>query len=386
MRKRALLVLENGQTFEGESFGATGETFGEVVFNTSMTGYQEILTDPSYAGQIVTMTYPHIGNYGVNFEDLESAKPQVAGFIVREASRVFSNWRAQGSLEDYLVEHKVVGIHGIDTRALTKLIRTFGAMKGSISTEDLDSQSLLERVKASPSIVGRDLVKEVTTSQAYWWEEKKSGQYRVAVLDGGAKRNILRELSQRQCALYVMPAHSSPEEIEKINPDGIFVSNGPGDPAGAPYLFETLTHFLDKKPVFGICLGHQILSLALGGKTFKLKFGHRGANQPIKNLKSGRVEITSENHGFAVDPASLSIEMKLWKVGSSIKAGESWRGKSQWGEVELTHLNLNDGTVEGIKCFDIPAFSVQFHPEASPGPHDTKYLFDQFINLMEQYR
>ncbi len=386
MRKKALLVLENGCVFEGESFGALGETFGEVVFNTSMTGYQEILTDPSYAGQIVAMTYPHIGNYGVNWEDIESEKPQVAGFIVREASRVFSNWRAQGSLEDYLVEHKVVGIQGIDTRALTKLIRTAGAMKGAIFTEELDPQNLLERVKTSPSIVGRDLVKEVTTSQAYWWEGQKSDRYRVVVLDGGAKRNILRELSQRQCALYVVPASTSFGEIEKINPDGIFVSNGPGDPSGAPYLFETLTHFLGKKPIFGICLGHQILSLALGGKTFKLKFGHRGANQPIKNLKSGRVEITSENHGFAVDPASLKIEMKPWKVGSPIKAGESWRGACRWGGVELTHINLNDGTVEGIRCLDIPAFSVQFHPEASPGPHDTKYLFDQFIDIMEQHR
>lgn len=385
MRKKALLVLESGCVFEGESFGALGETFGEVVFNTSMTGYQEILTDPSYAGQIVTMTYPHIGNYGVNWEDVESVKPQVAGFIVREASRVFSNWRAQGSLEDYLVEQKVVGIQGIDTRALTKLIRTAGVMKGGISTEDLNSQSLLERVKASPSIIGRDLVKEVTTSLAYWWEEQKLGRYRVVVLDGGAKRNILKELSRRQCALYVVPAQTSPEEIEKVNPEGIFVSNGPGDPTGAPYLFETLTHFLGKKPIFGICLGHQILSLALGGKTYKLKFGHRGANQPIKNLMSGRVEITSENHGFAVEPASLSIEMKPWQVGSPIEAGKSWRGKSQWGEVELTHLNLNDGTVEGISCLDIPAFSVQFHPEASPGPHDTKYLFDRFINLMEQH-
>lgn len=364
-KKKAILVLEDGTSYEGHSFGAEGETFGEVVFNTSMTGYQEILTDPSYAGQIVTMTYPHIGNYGVTAEDLESRRPFVEGFVVREASAVYSNWRAEKSLQQFLEEHRIVGIEGIDTRALTKHIRLEGAMKSAISTVDLNPSNLVERVKDFPSIIGRDLVKEVTIDRPYWWQNKKDGRYKVVAYDCGMKLNILRELEQAGCVVYVVPASFSADDVLKLEPDGVFLSNGPGDPEGAPYVFKTARELLGKKPVFGICLGHQMLGLALGGKTYKLKFGHRGANQPVKNLRTSRVEITSQNHGFAVDADSIPAD-------------------GAFGPVEVSHLNLNDQTVEGLRCVEAPAFSVQYHPEASPGPHDSKYLFDEFVELMEK--
>jgi carbamoyl-phosphate synthase small subunit len=385
-RKEALLVLEDGRFFKGFSFGASGETFGEVVFNTSLTGYQEILTDPSYAGQIVTMTYPHIGNYGVNDEDMESRKPFVAGFIVREASPSYSNWRAQSSLSDFLKKHGIVSIEGIDTRALTKHIRLAGAMKGGISTADLRPESLLEKVRRYPSIVGRDLVRGVTVSEPYWWEGKKDGGFRVVAYDGGLKFNIARELSKRGCAIYIVPASFKASDVLSLDPDGVFLSNGPGDPAPLSYLIQNVKEILGKKPVFGICLGHQILSLALGAKTFKLKFGHRGANHPVKNLQNGEVEITSQNHGFAVDVGVFDIDVPAWEVGKVFPSAHELKGKSDFGEVMLTHVNLNDGTVEGIRCLDIPAFSVQYHPEASPGPHDSKYLFDEFIDLMREMR
>lgn len=383
-KPKALLVLEDGTFFEGKSFGFPGETFGEVVFNTSMTGYQEILTDPSYFGQIVTLTYPHIGNYGVNSEDLESANPQVSGFIVKEGSRIYSNWRAEKGLEDWLVEKKVVGIQDIDTRALVRRIRTVGAMKGAISTEDLNPDSLLKKVQAHPSIVGQDLVKEVTAQKPYYFNEETAGDYQVVVVDGGVKQNILRELARRGCAVYVVPANTSFEKILKLKPDGVLFSNGPGDPAPVTYLISLIRQLIGKVPIFGICLGHQMLGLGLGATTYKLKFGHRGANQPIKNLLTGRVEIASENHGFAVDPQSFGIKLKRWEVGQAFDIKEKLIGKSHFGKVQITHLNLNDGTLEGIRCLDVPAFSVQFHPEASPGPHDTSYLFDEFINLIKR--
>jgi carbamoyl-phosphate synthase small subunit len=359
-RKQAILLLEDGTLFEGESFGREGETFGEVVFNTSMTGYQEILTDPSYAGQIVTMTYPHIGNYGVNSIDVESRHPFVEGFIVREGSNFFSNWRAEKSLEDYLKNYKIVGIQGIDTRALTKHIRLQGAMKGAISTEDLDPLSLGKRLEKHPSIIGRDLVKDVTINKPYLWDNKEEDQFRVVLFDFGLKLNIARELAGSGCAVYVVPATTTYEEVLEFEPDGVCLSNGPGDPAAVPYAVETVRNLLGKISLFGICLGHQLLGLALDGRTFKLKFGHHGSNHPVKNLKTGEVEITSQNHGFAVDPDSVP------------------------GRVEITHTNLNDQTVEGLRCLDIPAFSVQYHPEASPGPHDSKYLFQDFLKLMEK--
>lgn len=384
MKKKALLVLEDGRVFEGYGFGAEGEVFGEVVFNTAMTGYQEILTDPSYAGQIVTMTYVHIGNYGVNEEDMESRKPFVSGFVVREASFAYSNWRAQESIQEFLKKYGVVGIEGVDTRALTKHIRLAGAMKGAISTVDLNPASLLEKVKRFPSIVGRDLVKEVTVREPYWWEGREEGKFRVVAYDGGLKFNIARELSKRDCAVCIVPAAFPASKALSLNPDGVFLSNGPGDPAPLSYLIDNVREILGKKPIFGICLGHQILSLALGARTFKLKFGHRGANHPVKNLESGRVEITSQNHGFAVDVGVFGIDVPSWEVGKVFPPAEELCGRSDFGKVMLTHVNLNDGTVEGVKCLDVPAFSVQYHPEASPGPHDSTYLFDEFIKLMEE--
>ncbi|MDV2504098.1 MAG: glutamine-hydrolyzing carbamoyl-phosphate synthase small subunit [bacterium] len=377
MSEKAILALKDGTLFEGRALGARGEASGEVVFNTSMTGYQEITTDPSYKGQIVAMTYPLIGNVGCNEEDFESARPQVEGFIVREASRIPSSWRSRMSLDAYLERWGVVGIEGIDTRSLTKHIRTEGAMDGVLSSVDLDHDSLLEKARAVPSLVGRDLVREVTCAEPYGWEQAlwslKGGyaapprvRWRVAAFDYGIKQNILRNLVAHGCDVVVAPA-TAPAEwiIERADEfDGIFLSNGPGDPTGVPYAAETVATLLDKldKPLFGICLGHQILALALGAKTFKLKFGHRGANQPVMDLTTEKVEITSQNHGFAVDIESLPEEL------------------------ELTHVNLNDKTCEGIRHKSRPVFSVQYHPEASPGPHDASYLFDRFVEAMEARR
>ena len=357
MIKSAKLVLENGTIFSGISLGEMGETIGEVCFNTGMTGYQEILTDPSYCGQLVTMTYPHIGNYGVNPEDVESTKVQVSGFIVREENVVPSNFRSTQSLGEYLREQKIVGIQEIDTRMLTRILRNQGAMNGIISTTDLDDASLLQKVKASPSMDGLDLAKVVTCHKSYEWSK---GKHKIAAIDFGIKHNILRLLESHECEITVFPASTSAAEILGFNPDGIFLSNGPGDPAAVTYGVELVKKLLGKKPIFGICLGHQILALALGAKTYKLKFGHRGCNHPVKNLETGIVEITSQNHGFVVDSDSLSEN------------------------VEVTHLSLNDQTVEGFRCTDMPAFSVQYHPESSPGPHDSRYLFEQFIKMVRE--
>ena len=357
MTKSAKLILENGTIFSGVSFGTEGETIGEVCFNTGMTGYQEILTDPSYCGQLITMTYPHIGNYGVNEEDVESNKIHAAGFIVREENVVPSNFRSTQSLGEYLRAQKIVGIQKIDTRMLTRILRDEGAMNGIISTVDLDDDSLLQKVKMAPSMDGLDLAKVVTCDKSYKWSK---GKYKIAAIDFGIKHNILRLLESHGCDVTVFPATVSATEILNINPDGIFLSNGPGDPAAVTYGIKTVKELLGKKPLFGICLGHQILALALGAKTYKLKFGHRGCNHPVKNLKTGGVEITSQNHGFAVDADSLSEN------------------------VEVTHLSLNDQTIEGLKCTNVQAFSVQYHPESSPGPHDSRYLFQDFIDMMTE--
>jgi carbamoyl-phosphate synthase small subunit len=373
MSTPAKLALEDGTVFSGQSFGATGEVDGEVVFNTSMTGYQEILTDPSYRGQIVTMTYPEIGNYGVNSEDVESGKPHLAGFIVRENSRKFSNFRAEGQLHDYLVEHGIVGLMGIDTRSLVRRIRTQGAMKGVLSTEDLDDASLVAKAKASPGLVGRDLVREVLPETYSEWRDGLSTWTRltddkegfadeqklhVVALDYGMKWNIARHLTDEGCRVTILPGTATAEEILGNHPDGIFLSNGPGDPEPLEYAISAIQGVLGKAPVFGICLGHQLLSLACGAKTFKLKFGHRGANQPVLNLLNGRVEITAQNHGFAVEEETLPEHL------------------------EITHRNLNDNTIAGVRHRNLPAFSVQYHPEASAGPHDSHYLFAQFRESM----
>jgi len=356
--KKALLLLENGEIFEGRVLGFEGETGGEVVFNTSMTGYQEILTDPSYSGQIVTMTYTEIGNYGTNNEDTESEKVQVAGFIVREASGLASNWRNEKDLDSYLKENKIVAIQGVDTRKLTRILRISGSMNGIISHTDTDVVSLKRKLAAIPSMVGLDLVEKVTIDKARQWKKHQSGRPHVVAIHTGVKYNILRLLDQRGVNLTLVPATASAEEILALHPDGVFLANGPGDPAAVKYTIRTIKDLLGKKPLFGICLGHQLLSHALGGQTFKLKFGHRGGNQPVKNLDTSRVEITAQNHGFAVDPDSLP------------------------DDVEVTHINLNDGTVEGLRHKTLPAFSVQYHPEASPGPHDSHYLFDQFVAML----
>lgn len=372
----AKLALENGTIFTGEAFGAPGEVTGEVVFNTSLTGYQEILTDPSYAGQIVTMTYPLIGNYGVNLQDLESVRPQVAGFIVKEYFEFYSSFRATSSLGAWLAEHNIVAIQGIDTRMLTKMIRSVGAMRGIISTNDLDDESLILKARSSPEMKGLDLTKKVTTAAPYKWDEvdrtpfalaplnekKLNGKrWKVVVFDYGVKQNILRRLTSYGCEVTVVPTHWTAEQVFEMDPDGIFLSNGPGDPAAVKYAIENIKKIVGKKPIFGICLGHQLLALALGGKTFKLKFGHRGANHPVKNLLNQEIEITSQNHGFAVDPDSLDP-----------------------ANIEITHVNLNDGTNEGFRHRELPIFCVQYHPEASPGPHDSDYLFRQFIEMMEK--
>jgi carbamoyl-phosphate synthase small subunit len=372
----AILALEDGTWYRGLAAGAEGVTGGEVVFNTSMTGYQEVLTDPSYAGQIVTMTCPEIGNYGVSSEDLESRAPQVAGFIVRQESSVASNWRAEGTLREYLVASGIVAIADIDTRALTRRLRSGGVMRGVIATGDgLDASALVERANSILKMEGSDLVSGVTVASAFDWPREEPGEFvvaparrsaerlKIAAYDFGMKRNILRRLSAHGCDVRVYPASTAAQEVLAAKPDGVFLSNGPGDPAPLTYAIENTKKLVEANvPVFGICLGHQILGLALGGKTFKLKFGHRGANHPVKKLSTGKVEITSQNHGFAVDPASLPED------------------------VEVTHLNLYDGTVEGLRHRSRPVFCVQYHPEASPGPHDADYLFDDFIALIEDTR
>lgn len=369
--KRVLLALESGRFFEGESFGAEGETGGEVVFNTSLAGYQEIVTDPSYHGQMVILTMPHIGNYGVNDEDTESRKPYCSGLIVREASAIYSNWRAKDSLQAYLQRYHVVGVAGIDTRALTKHLRESGAMRGIISTKEMDPQKLMAKARALPRMEGLDLAKEVTCDKPYEWPSRQAAladtSRRVVVLDFGIKHSSLRQLAGRGCRVMVVPATTSFEQIREIFPDAILVSNGPGDPAAVTYGIRTLEQSIDwisKQPssrrpaLFGICLGHQLLGLAMGGKTYKLKFGHHGGNHPVKDLLTGKVEITSQNHGFSVDEKSLP------------------------SEVEASHINLNDGSCEGFRHKSLPIFAVQYHPEASPGPHDAAYLFDRLMELM----
>ncbi|MDD5005409.1 MAG: glutamine-hydrolyzing carbamoyl-phosphate synthase small subunit [Candidatus Omnitrophica bacterium] len=358
----ALLVLEDGKIFKGKSFGAAGERYGEVVFNTSMTGYQEILTDPSYKGQIVMMTYPLIGNYGINKEDVESRQPFVEGFVVKECSKIASNWRKEKSLGDYLKENNILGIEGIDTRALTLHIREAGAMKAVLSTEDLDEKKLVQKARNSPGLIGIDLVKEVVNDKMYVWSQVNKKGFKVIVLDCGTKYNILRKLVENKCQVVVVPANTGASEILKLKPDGLLLSNGPGDPAAVKYVIDTTKRLIGKVPMFGICLGHQMLGLALGGKTYKLKFGHHGANHPVKDLKTGRVSITTQNHGFCVDIGSLSKK-----------------------EIEITHINLNDQTLEGMRHKKLPLFSVQFHPEASAGPHDAQYLFGTFIKMMKKY-
>ncbi len=386
-RTKAILALADGRAYEGISFGAEGEAIGEVVFNTSMTGYQEILTDPSYDGQLVAMTYPEIGNVGVNPEDVESKRPFMRGFIVKEYTPSPSNWRATQPLHEYLREHGIVGIECIDTRSLVRHLRDNGAQEGIISTLSQAPSELVAKAKAAPGLVGRDLVQNVSCADPYDWNQgmwelgagykerepnakkrgaKKSGfaspAHFVVAYDYGIKYNILRNLAESGCRIKVVPAAMPAEDVLALNPDGIFLSNGPGDPDAVPYAKENVTKLIGKKPIFGICLGHQILGLALGGKTYKLKFGHHGGNQPVMDLATRKVEITAQNHGFAVDADSLK------------------------GAVEVTHLNLNDHTVEGLAHRELPIFSIQYHPESSPGPHDASYLFRRFVEVMKRHR
>jgi len=377
---QAKLALRDGTIYTGTGAGAEGECVGEVVFNTSMTGYQEITSDPSYKGQIVTMTYPLIGNYGATLEDMESGRPQVEGFVVREFSRVASSFRSQQSFREYLAEHGVVAIEGVDTRAVTRRIRSVGAMNGVISTVDLEDESLIAKARAAPDMMGLDLVKEVTCSEPTQWrgggnsdfsympdsfaetpEETGGRRFNVVAVDYGAKRNILRLLYASGCDVTIVPATWSSEEILARNPDGVFLANGPGDPGAVGYAVETIKGLVGRVPIFGICLGHQLLGLALGGRRFKLKFGHRGANHPVKDLSTGKIEITSQNHGFAIEAESLADI-----------------------PVDITHINLNDKTVEGFAHRELPIFSVQHHPEASPGPHDSTHLFERFVRLMAE--
>ncbi len=372
---KALIALEDGTIFEGKSFTGQGEAVGEIVFNTSMSGYQEVLTDPSYTGQVVTMTYPLIGNYGVNSEDMESSSVHPKAFLVKEYNPIPSNFRSQQTLAEFLQEYEILGVEGFDTRSLVRHIRTAGAMKGIVSTEDLDPQSLIKRAKEWSGLIGQDMVKRVSCPEPYGWTQKGpepgtnfstaeatgDNAFKVVAFDFGVKYNQLRILQEKGCKVQVVPATTNVENILAMNPDGIFLSNGPGDPAGVEGVVETIRQLLGKIPIFGICLGHQMLGLAYGGSTYKLKFGHRGGNQPVKDLTTGHVEITSQNHGFCVDPDSLNPE-----------------------EVEVTHINLNDNSLEGMRHKQFPAFSVQYHPEHAPGPHDAMYLFDRFIKMMKK--
>jgi len=370
----AVLALEDGRIFRGRGYGASGERFGEVVFNTSLSGYQEILTDPSYAGQIVILTYPHIGNYGTNVLDCESARPYAEGLVVRELSELASNWRSQEEVSAFLANYGIPIISHIDTRALVRHLRKHGAMRGVISTADQDEQALIARAKAAPSMVGLDLASRVTAASRYQWNEPSRNilagdsaalaapRFHVVAYDYGIKQNILRRLVDVGCHVTVVPAATTAADVMELKPDGVFLSNGPGDPEPVEYAAQAVRDLLGRVPIFGICLGHQIIGLALGGKTYKLKFGHHGGNHPIMNLETRKVEITAQNHGFAVDPDSL-----------------------QASEVILTHKNLNDDTLEGLRHRSLPLFSVQYHPEASPGPHDSAYLFDQFVCMMDEF-
>ena len=373
---KALLALEDGRIFEGESFGATGTAVGEICFNTSMTGYQEVLTDPSYRGQIVAMTYPLIGNYGTNPADAESRSPHVRGFVIEELSEIASNWRSEISLDEYLQHWQIPGVQGVDTRALTRHLRTRGAMKACLTTEEMSAEEAVRRAIEGEGVIGMDYVREVTAPAAYQWDpdDQESAawaiansknsplppiQHRIVAYDYGIKENILRRLRQNGFGVTVVPATATAEEVLALKPEGVFLSNGPGDPSVLDYTHQAVRDLMGQTPIFGICLGHQVLGFAFGGRTFKLKFGHRGGNQPVKDLTTGKVAITSQNHGFAVDPASLPPE------------------------VEVTHINLNDGTVEGMRHRELPIFSVQYHPEAAPGPHDAGYFFGQFARLIE---